>query len=214
MRVPRHGVDVRAPIGVALQLVLLLSGFVGCSNSRTATSATLNTSNHPTSAAASPALAERVRIANESHATLFVSLHSNGAADVTQRGVEVYYDSRRPFGASSEQFAHAVLQSVIAAAAGDGYALRDRGIIDAKCWRSFQGRCVGLYVLSPEGTTALNGQPVTKRATEMPGMLVELLFLSNPEDSALLHSDAARESVARGVAQGILAALGARAQAP
>lgn len=159
-------------------------------------------------------LAERVHIANESRAALFVSLHSNGAADTAQRGVEVYYDSRRPFGATSEQAAHTVLQSVLAGAAADGYALTDRGIIDAKCWRSFQGRCVGLYVLSPEGTTTLSGQPVTKPATAMPGMLVELLFLSNPDDAALLRSDAARESIARGVARGILAVLGARAQAP
>ncbi len=68
-------------------------------------------------------------------------------------------------------------------------------------------------VLSRGGTPdALGFAPgqnaIGSRATEMPGALVELLFISNTEDAALLRSDAARDAMARGVARGILVILG------
>ena len=41
----------------------------------------------------------------------------------------------------------------------------------------------------------------------MPAALVEALFLSNPEDAAVLRDAAGRQAIARGIAQGILAFL-------
>ena len=92
-------------------------------------------------------------------------------------------------------------------------------MIDAACWRNFNGRCVGLFVLSPAGGTVPAGQPsgsqtapaqtiVTKEATGMPAALVESLFISNADDAALLRTEAAREALAQGLARGILRYLG------
>ncbi len=149
-------------------------------------------------------LAERVKIANEANSDVFVSIHSNGSPSEAQRGIEVYWESRREFAAANQQLARTVLDRMMQATERAGYSVRDRGIIDASCWRGFGGRCVGLYVLSPAGQTTLRGSPQAKVPTLMPGVLVELLFISNPDDVAMLKDDAARDAIAQGLAWGIL----------
>ena len=102
-----------------------------------------------------------------------------------------------------------------------GYPAMAREVIDDTCLKAFQGRCFPLFVLGPPrvidrdevfrrgGTPEALGFAPTQptlgsRATEMPGALVELLFISSPEDAALLKDDGARNAMARGVARGIL----------
>jgi N-acetylmuramoyl-L-alanine amidase len=155
-------------------------------------------------------LQARVKAANAAGAAVFVSLHSNGAGDTSLRGIEVYYESRREFGDENKRLAEYVLDGALAGIASAGYPSRDRGVIDAACWRNRDGRCIGLFVLSPGGTsTPTPTRPgTTKEPTNMPAVLAELLFISNPQDAALLRSDVARDALAAGVANGILRYLG------
>ena len=169
-------------------------------------------------------LQTRVHLANQVGAAVFVSLHSNGSPDPSTRGVEVYWESRRTFGPENLRLAEHLLRGVVDGLAAAGYPTRDRGTIDAACWRNNNGRCIGLFVLSPGGATvapAPQGTPgaqatpsaqaapfVVKEATNMPAALVESLFVSNVEDAALLRSDAAREAIARGLSSAILRYLG------
>ena len=154
-------------------------------------------------------LQTRVSAANRMGADVFVSLHSNGG-DPSLRGVEVYYESRRPFADENSRLAQNLLDGALRGLANAGHPSNNRGIIDAACWRNFNGRCVGLFVLSPGGeTTGPNGQPgPSKEATNMPAALLETLFISSPEDAALLADPAVRSSVAKGIADGILRYLG------
>jgi N-acetylmuramoyl-L-alanine amidase len=145
-------------------------------------------------------LQARVRIANESRAALFVSIHSNGSNDRSLRGIEAYYDSRRAFGEQNRALASTLLASALDSLGQVGYWSTDRGIKDSACWRSNGSRCVGLYVLSPESGSG----PSTKVATAMPGALIELLFISNPYDAGLLAADDARDALARGLTAGIV----------
>lgn len=147
-------------------------------------------------------LQARVVGANRAGADAFVSLHSNGSGDPNMRGVEVYYESRRPFADQSMRLAWAVLDGALRGLDAAGAPSPNRGVIDAACWRNFQGRCVGLFVLSPGGTSGPTG--TVKEATNMPAALLETLFISSPQDAALLKNDAVRASVARGIADGIL----------
>ena len=166
-------------------------------------------------------LQARIDIANAARADLFVSLHSNGAGDPSVRGYEVYYNAQRPFAAESQALARALLDGVTAALGAEGYPTAARGVIDDTCLKAFQGRCFPLFVLGPPRVTdrdevyrrggtpealgfAPGQQTITSRATEMPGALVELLFISSPEDAALLRDEGARNAMARGVAYGIL----------
>ncbi|RLT38914.1 MAG: N-acetylmuramoyl-L-alanine amidase [Chloroflexi bacterium] len=149
-------------------------------------------------------LAERVRLANAANSDVFVSIHSNGSVDSSARGIEVYWESRREFADENKRLARTVQDRMIESTNRAGYGIRDRGIIDSSCWRGGNGRCVGLYVLSPAGQTTLGGSAQAKVPTLMPGVLVELLFISNTDDVALLKDDRARETIAQGLAWGIL----------
>lgn len=156
-------------------------------------------------------LQARVGAANRAGADVFVSLHSNGSGDPSLRGVEVYYESRRPFAEENYRLAQHLLDGALRGLTNAGHPSPNRGIIDSACWRNFQGLCVGLFVLSPGGTTTTAaGVPTgqAKEATNMPAALLETLFVSSPDDAALLRSDAVRTSIARGIADGILRYLG------
>lgn len=155
-------------------------------------------------AAIRASLAERVKIANAANSDVFVSIHSNGSPNAGDRGIEVYWESRREFAQQNQQLARTVLDRMMTTTSTAGFSVRDRGIIDSSCWRGGAGRCVGLYVLSPAGQTTLRGNPQAKVPTQMPGVLVELLFISNTEDVALLKDDRARDAIAQGLAWGIL----------
>ncbi len=172
-------------------------------------------------------LQARIDLANASGAALFVSIHSNGLNDSSANGIETYYNSQRPFSAENRRLAQAIQSSVMAEVGRAGYRVRDRGALDDSCLRAFQGQCFPLFVLGPPRVTTRDealrrgGDPVTlgfapgqeaiaSRATQMPGVLVELLFTSNPDDARLLSDDTAREVLARGVVLGISAYLSSR----
>lgn len=165
-------------------------------------------------------LQARIDLANAAGAAVFVSLHSNGLNDPSANGIETYYNAARPFSAQNRLLAQAIQGNVVAEMARAGYRVRDRGTLDDVCLRAFQGVCFPLFVLGPPRVTARDevlrrgGDPATlgfapgqdaiaSRATQMPGALVEILFVSNPDDARLLATDGAREALARGVVLGI-----------
>jgi N-acetylmuramoyl-L-alanine amidase len=153
----------------------------------------------------------------------FVWLHSNGSPG-GERGLEVYYDSRRPHAAANLRMAQLLHDGVLNELATASYSVLARGAKDDSCLRLFQGRCFPLFLLGPERITdraeilRRGGNPdallapgqteIRSRATQMPAALVELLFISNAEDAALLRTEAARDAMARGIARGIARYLG------
>lgn len=165
-------------------------------------------------------LQARIDLANDAGAALFVSIHSNGLGDTSARGVETYYNSARPFVDRNRALAQAIQSAVVGEMARNGTPVVDRGALDDRCLRAFQGQCFPLFVLGPGRVTTRDevlrrgGTPellgfapgqaaVVSRPTAMPGALAELLFTSNSSDAALLRSDSAREAMARGVAEGV-----------
>jgi N-acetylmuramoyl-L-alanine amidase len=171
-------------------------------------------------------LQARIDLANDVGADVFVSLHSNGAASSEERGVETYWDSSRPFADANRELASMIQSSVVAAMANAGTAVADRGAKDDVCLRVFRDRCFPLFVLGSARVTSRDevlqrgGAPdalgfgpaqvaTSSRATLMPGALAELLFVSSPDDAAMLRSESARDTLARGVARGILEYLNA-----
>ncbi|HRC61904.1 MAG TPA: N-acetylmuramoyl-L-alanine amidase [Dehalococcoidia bacterium] len=169
-------------------------------------------------------LQARIDLANAEQADLFVSIHSNGSTNAADRGIESYYNSSRPFVAQNQALASALLRNVIAELRAGGFDVRERGALDDACLRAFQGRCFPLFVLGPGRETTRDeairrgGDPaalgfapgqdsITSRATQMPGALIELLFITNPLDAAILQTDAAREAMERGIVRGIMERL-------
>ena len=166
-------------------------------------------------------LQARIDVANAARADAFVSLHSNGSGDAAVRGYEVYYNSLRLFAAENKTLAALLLDGVTTEMGAGGYPTMARGVIDDSCLKAFQGRCFPLFLLGPSRTTdrdevyrrggtpealgfAPDQQTITSRPTQMPGALVELLFVSSAEDAALLRDEGARNAMARGVARGVM----------
>lgn len=135
-------------------------------------------------------LQARVDIANNARATLFLSIHENGHTDPTMRGTTIYYDDARPFSRRSEYFAQLLDQETVAGLGAAGYATFDRGV-------QTDSMAVGMgehfYVLGPDAT----------RPIQMPGALVEGLFLSNPTDAAQLRDPRIQDALAQAYARAI-----------
>jgi N-acetylmuramoyl-L-alanine amidase len=166
----------------------------------------------------------RIDIANAARGVLFVSIHSNGSTSSAQNGVEAWYDPTRFYGGNSQRLALLLKDHVISELARIGYSARDRGLHDSSCHTLVDGACSSIKMNSertymtradverqggdPEAA-GFNGADIAyTRALTMPAALIELLFISNPSDNAMLASESGREAMARGVANGILYYLG------
>lgn len=157
-------------------------------------------------------LKQRVDIANTSGATLFISLHANMAYNRDAKGVQVLLLSQEaldnearkaPNGKVERRGAYAQAESDDAA-----FVVRDMvqfaGFTDA--------RPVAKHVLE----SLTKGKKTVSRGTkegsfgvlkgcEMPAMVVELGFLSNPEEARQLSSQAYQAELARYITDGLIA---------
>jgi len=157
------------------------------------------------------ALDERTRMANKARADIFVSFHVNAATDAQVSGFETFYldvasntevarlatmenaVSDKKLGdlttiltdfmlsartQESRQLAQALQQTVLSRLGKQRYATKDGGV-----------KAAPLYVLIGTG---------------MPAVLVELGYCSNREEARRLASTAYRQSLAEGIAEGIL----------
>jgi len=114
-------------------------------------------------------LDDRVALANEKKAHIFIAVHCNSGAD-SASGTETYYFTEQS----------ATLAAAIHPALARGLGLPDRGI------RSDQDYEVIKY-------------------THMPSVLVELGFLCNPDEEALLKSADFQQKAAEALVDGIRA---------
>jgi N-acetylmuramoyl-L-alanine amidase len=140
-------------------------------------------------------LQARVDRANGAGAAVLVSVHFNGSVDRSLRGPEIYYSPNRPFAAESRRLADRIMAATTARLAEAKRPVTPRG--------TFSDAILGghLFVLGPAG-----GRIV--RASNMPGVLVEGMFLTNQADAKLLADDTTIQALARGYADGIAAYLG------
>ena len=130
-------------------------------------------------------LQARVNICNLAAADLLVSIHYNGAENRALSGYEVWFNDDREFSGRSEAFATFMHEALGEAYANAGYDAVDRGI--------------GIedhVVTGPE-------RPGELVPSEMPGAVVEGLFLSNDEDAAFIESDTAAETIVGAYEQAI-----------
>ena len=86
-----------------------------------------------------------------------------------------------------------------------GYGAVDRRLFDASCWCFSERAQVEEFGIPPEALGFNDGQVFLRaRATRMPGIVAELLFVSNATDAAVLANEGGRDAVAAGVAAAIV----------
>lgn len=118
-------------------------------------------------------LNQRVQTAKTLRGNLFVSLHTNAATTPAAKGVETFYSSYSAHSAKSRVLATNIQSNLMGKMSG----MTNRGV-----------KTANYYVIS---------------YNTMPSALVELGFISSPQDVTHLRNDASRQRMAEGVAEGI-----------
>ena len=155
-------------------------------------------------------LETRTAIANKAQADLFLSIHANSSPEPSARGVETYYlnftsdpnalDVAARENAVSSQSVHQLSDLV------RQITLKDK--IDES--REFAADVdQGLYSGLKSGNPGLKDRGVKKApfvvliGAQMPSILAEISFLTNPEDAEQLQTGAYRQRIAEALVSGV-----------
>ncbi|HLI33703.1 MAG TPA: N-acetylmuramoyl-L-alanine amidase [Terriglobia bacterium] len=155
-------------------------------------------------------LEERTAIANEYGADLFISIHANSSHDPSARGIETYYLN---FTSDPEALALAAREN--ATSRESVYQLQSlvkKIALSEKIQESAEFAKIVDHQFSAQ--LARDGNPQHDRGVKkapfvvliganMPSILVEISFLSNPHDERLLRRGAYREKIAKALYSGI-----------
>ena len=151
-------------------------------------------------------LVARAECANLAGAAALVSIHFDGYPDSSAGGALTLYDADRSFSAASLKLATLLQQDVTTALATSGSPVTDRGVTtdDTAGGGEItpQGLAYGhLAILGPLSPGYID-QP-----SQMPGALVEPLFLTNPAECDIVAAPAGQQAIAGAIADGVTAFL-------
>ncbi|MEW5914366.1 MAG: N-acetylmuramoyl-L-alanine amidase [Thermodesulfobacteriota bacterium] len=155
-------------------------------------------------------LEERTALANTKNADVFVSIHVNAAANHRLRGVETYFLNL----ASDEQamMLAARENATTTRSISDLQVILNDLMLNSKINESNRlARVVHSKLLRQVGQKARVKDLKVKQApfyvligARMPSVLVEVGFITNPQEHRLLSTSAYRDLLAQGIAQGVL----------
>jgi N-acetylmuramoyl-L-alanine amidase len=131
-------------------------------------------------------LQARVDIANEAGAALLLSIHNNGIANPRVRGTSTWYAAAHPRGAESRVLAELVQEELLAGLRSTGYEPIDQGANDDPPLQKPYGH---LFLVGPQ-------TPRVARASQMPGVVGESLFVTSDVESQLLATEAVQRAIA------------------
>lgn len=151
------------------------------------------------------ALDERVRIARQLNAHLFISVHADTIRDKSLRGATVYTLSDE----ASDEVAHAVAQqeNLSDAIGGVDVKVEDQSVADIlidltrRETMQFSTKFARSLVHSLKNKTRMINNPLRSagfrvlKAPDVPSVLVELGYLSNPDDEKAVSNPAWQSSV-------------------
>jgi N-acetylmuramoyl-L-alanine amidase len=159
-------------------------------------------------------LEERTNIANQAKADLFISIHANSSRDHAARGIETYYLNMKGSAeamevaarenATAEQGIHE-LQDLVKKIA------QTEKIEESKEFAEDIQDSLAKRVQKSSKTVKDRGVRkapfVVLIGADMPSILTEISFLSNPADEKLLKQPEQRQRVAEGLYQGVASYL-------
>jgi N-acetylmuramoyl-L-alanine amidase len=155
-------------------------------------------------------LEERTAIANSREADLFVSIHVNASRSATPRGIETYYLNLATTPDAEEVAAreNAVttrrlgeLQSILQKVMNNSRITESRELADRVQREMSEG------LLTSSGDSRNRGVKTAPfyvlLGAQMPSVLVEVAYLTNRKDAALLGDSSYRQKVAESIASGV-----------
>jgi N-acetylmuramoyl-L-alanine amidase len=159
-------------------------------------------------------LEERTAIANEAHADLFISIHANSSQDHGARGIETYYLNLK---GSPEAMEVAARENAVANVGIHDLEdlvkkiARNEKIDESREFAEDIQSSLSQRVQKANKTVKNRGVRkapfVVLIGADMPSILTEISFLSNPADEQLLKQPENRQRVAEGLYQGVASYL-------
>jgi len=159
-------------------------------------------------------LEERTAIANEAHADLFISIHANSSQDHGARGIETYYLNLK---GSPEAMEVAARENAVSNVGVHDLEdlikkiARNEKIDESKEFAEDIQNSLSTRVQKTAKTVKNRGVRkapfVVLIGADMPSILTEISFLSNPADEQLLKKPEHRQRVAEGLYQGVASYL-------
>src|SRR5467141_575055 len=159
-------------------------------------------------------LEERTNIANQAKADLFISIHANSSRDHAARGIETYYLNLK---GSAEAMEVAAREN--ATAQGGVHELQDLVMKIARTEKIDESKELAEDIQdSLSKRIQKSNKPMKNRGVrkapfvvligaDMPSILTEISFLSNPADEQMLKKPEQRQKVAEGLYQGVVSYL-------
>lgn len=159
-------------------------------------------------------LEERTEIANRAKADLFISIHANSSQDHAARGVETYYLNLK---GSAEAMEVAAREN-----ASSQQGIHDLQDLVKRITQTEKIDESKEFAQDVQGSLSQRIQKVNRTVknrgirkapfvvligADMPSILTEISFLSNPSDEQLLKKPEHRQRVAEGIYQGVAAYL-------
>ena len=194
--------DVALAVGTRLAGLLRDGGYrVVMSRTKDSSVTTLGSNDTVTGALTAAAehrdLVTRAACANAAGASVLVSIHFDAFDDPAVAGTETFYDAERPFAAENRRLASDLQSAMVA-----GLGTTDRGVFTddqlvAPTLTSSGSLYGHLIELGPAATGWVDNP------SQMPGALVEPLFLTNPAEARLASSSSGQQQVAAALKAGL-----------
>jgi N-acetylmuramoyl-L-alanine amidase len=149
-------------------------------------------------------LQERIDIMNAAHAEVFVSIHANSSANPAKRqGIQALYCAAADclFPTQGRHLGSLLLDQLELKLAAVGDPVQARELRDDLWSDGPDDPMQHLFLIGPADG---NHHP---RAAQMPGVIVESLYVTSPAEAALLKQDAVRRAIALAYADGLQAFL-------
>ena len=143
-------------------------------------------------------LAARAACANAAGADVLVSIHFDGYSDPSVGGTETFYDAARPFAAANRLLA-TDLQAALVARLGAA----DRGV-----WTDDQLAAPTLTGSGQSYNHLIELGPLSQgwvdNPSQMPGALVEPLFVTNPAEALIASDPSGQQKIAEALESGVV----------
>jgi N-acetylmuramoyl-L-alanine amidase len=157
--------------------------------------------------------------ANRAHANALVGIYFDAASSASGAGCLTAYDRARPFWRNNLRLATLVQHDVLQKMNAHGWRIPDDGVATDVALGSYVAPSSG-SANSPFAKGALNYDHLLLigpaapayfiTPSEMPGALIEPLFITDPYEGTIAASNVGQETIARGIAEAVAQYFSAR----